>query len=203
MLTNLSREYLIARERYERAVRATIQSAEVMPDKGQFWRMLEDFRAVVYLYRNRDSRMVLAAEEFVRKTWVESGDAYDLDDLPAFVRSYGDLKDRLYKKLKVLEMTTDEFRDLIDVLPLAGRDVCVTLLREGCADKKTLNRLLIEHIEKMPEVCQELLLTVMRGENYVEHSLERGYIEKLCAVLTHSDTDFLKEVESILTADNP
>jgi hypothetical protein len=187
----LSKDFLFAREKYERAVRSLVRSEPVMEDKPKFWKMVEEFRRLVLTHRRAGIK--LACEEFVRKAFVEARWEFSEDDLPGFIRTYGRLKESLDRALVgAYGSRGDGFKDLIDSLPLAGQSACLRLL---AGEAKHYDGIL----NIVDEECSEtvgLNNIVMLGENYVEQTLEDAYSDKLCVMLTREDKEFTKLLES-------
>lgn len=191
VLLSLSKKYLLAREEYERAVRIAVRGECSMEDKNQFWRIIDDLRNLVVQFRRIDGAVRLACEELVRKTFVETNKDYGPDDLPCFIYTYGRLKGSLDRALAGVygERRGDNFNNLIDSLPLAGRTACLRLLG-GEAQSPT-------DIDEVVKGESETLSDLIRfSDNYVEQNLENAYSDKLCVMLTRDDAGFALQLEN-------
>lgn len=189
ILLHLSRKYLLAKEEYERAVRVSIRTAPVMHDKTQFWKMMDDLRQLAYDYAMKQADGVrVACHEFVRKTFAEGGNGYDALDLPSFLRSYAKLKETLGKHLKgIIDWNEEGY--LVDALPLAGQRACLRVINDEAADVSDVTKIVMEEARAFESI-------VLIKEQCVEQSLEEGYSEKLCEILTGDDEKFQLEMEN-------
>jgi hypothetical protein len=191
-LTELSKAYLIAKEQYEKAVRINIRTAPPMKDKSLFWEMLHDLGN--YVQRSimrRDDPVRHGIEEWLRETWVKGAENYSIEDFPSFVRTYSKLKESLAKKLTNLSHLGDGFSDLVDSLPLAGKQPCLRLMAGEATDTEK-----VLEIVRWGNSEESLVQLIVNKENHVEQWLEQAYADALCKILTFDDGDFALELEN-------
>jgi hypothetical protein len=195
-LTHLSKEYLIAKERYERAVRILIRTKpkekNTLFQKTTFWTMLDDLGSFVKNnVRKRDDPVRYGIEQWMKKVQDKGAEGYTFDDLPDFIRTYGKLKESIAKSMR----GSDLF-DLVDSVPLTGKQPCLRIISGEFEDIEQLR-------EALHAICDDTFVDhgvfidhIMTRENHVEQWLEQAYANTLCEALALRDHDFLLELEN-------
>jgi hypothetical protein len=105
------------------------------------------------------------------------------ENMVRFLVKYEEMKATLSKKMydmKGLERGDDGYGDLMDSMPLAGREVVDGIMNDDIANYKQLEKALADHPLKDFILC---------GENYVEMALEEKLKEQLPGILACMDYD--------------
>jgi hypothetical protein len=192
-LRQYAKEYLLAKEVYERAVRITLLGTEPLQDKEIFWKMISDLQELVRDgVQNRWWTLSKSVEVFARSVHVSGGDGYEASDFPAFIRTYARLKERLAKQLiePLHDWGEKGFCYLIDNLPLLGKEACLQILAGEITDSDKMTELVSKRDERY--FCD----FVLHGENHVEQNLEDAYVNSLSGYLIENDEAFLLELEN-------
>jgi len=197
-LTQLGKEYLLAKEKYERAVRINIRTVKLQKDfqKTTFWDMLQDLGdTVLRNVRKRDDPVRYGIQEWLREICVKGKDGYDFDDVPAFVRVYNKLKESLAKKLRGVIEPGGGFSDIVDALPLTGKEACLRILNGEARDAEQL-REIARWGTADGSSSYYFAEHIFHKENHVEQWLEQAYADKLCETLAFKEGDFALELEN-------
>lgn len=148
-------------------------SLEPLP-LDRFWDLLERVKVEIHQYRygyKRSNGVEQGADEFFRKALVGDGD-YTMEECYRFTATYEQVVSRLSKRLgKLFEYCGDSFGDLIDSLPLAGR--------EFCEQKFYSEEHLHDQIAHLPAPWNKFV----GGEHYVEMSLEHCAKRRMLSVV--------------------
>lgn len=182
-IVELAKIYLLNKERYEQTVRKSIRTSLGLTDKNVFWTIIDDFTGIIH--RNIDTRddcVRFSTQELMRKTWLEDAETYSFDDMPAFIHTYGQLKERLAKQFSI--SLFDNFANVIDALPLLGKSTCLEIMK----------KVKITSIESIPFHDQKIMNIVLYYENFVEQNLEQSYSDRLCEALLYGDKEFEREL---------
>lgn len=105
------------------------------------------------------------------------------ENMVRFLVKYEEVKATLSKKMydmKGLERGDDGYSDLIDSMPLAGREIVSGIMVDDIANYKQLEKALVDH---------PLKDFILNGENYVEGALEKVLKEQLPGILACMDYD--------------
>lgn len=146
----------------------------------RFWQLLSVFQDEVRAFRfvmRRSDGVARAADEFFRKPYAghfqaSSGKTvpeYSFDEAVQFARTWTEIVNRLYPALVgvVTNRSDDTFGDLLDSLPLLGRELVAKAVEGEFGKMRQL-------VRAVSVKCQELEVPsafVLHGENYVASSL--------------------------------
>lgn len=185
MIEPLAKQYLLAKERFDRAVRIKIRTADVMQDKPLFWEIIDSFQLILkqHIFK-RDDAVGYSAKEFVCQWWMKGNNGFDFEDLPSFIRTYARLKESL--AAKVVGIPEDKVSDIIDALPLAGKDVCLLLLSSTADCFDTVRT----------SCTKEIAELILHKDNFTEQALEQAYGERLAEDVIYQDKDFALDLEN-------
>lgn len=187
-IRDAAQAFRAAQENYNTAFRHHFaHDIAPLPD-DDFWKLHAVFvRAVVtfcFGYK-RSNGVEQAARELFRKPL--AGDfgghgqgavsRYTLHEALQFAKSWAALTRRLYQPLSkvVQDRGDDAYGDLLDALPLAGRDV----VRQALGREYGNDRQFEQAVRDSCPDCPQLAELILRGENYVGMSLEdaaRDYV---------------------------
>ncbi len=113
-----------------------MRGVQPMPLNERFWKLLDHFRELVkyFLDRKRGEPIASAAWEFFRLALVTEppleGDEYLMEEALQWFQGYKALKNKLGRALSDLyDYHGDSFGDLVDSMPLAGRQFCEQALK--------------------------------------------------------------------------
>jgi hypothetical protein len=148
-----------------------------MPLNDRFWKLLDHFRELVRynLDRKHGEPIAGAAREFFRLALVTEltleVDGYLMEDALQWFQGYKSLKNKLGMALADLcEFHCDSFGDLVDSMPLGGRELCERALKTApqCRDGFLNEEEVSEAIRALPEPwCK-----IVSDEIYVASTLE-------------------------------
>lgn len=173
-LIQLGKEYHLAKSNYEQYVRDIIRNSTVIQNKALFWQMIDDLTIFIQKdLKKRDDPFRNGIHNWMRVVYIVGGDGYDFENLPAFILTYSKLKESLAKKILLIE---NNLSDLIDALPLAGKQSCLIVL-SGMV-------LTLENLQEILYKTDRLGSQIMTKENHVEQWLEQAYSDKLRESLT-------------------
>jgi hypothetical protein len=162
-----------------------------MPLNDRFWKLLDHFRELVRcnLDRKRSEPIAHAAREFFRLALVIKppleGDEYLMEEALQWFQGYKALKHQLDKALSDLyEFHGDSFGDLIDSMPLGGRELCERALRTNPRDGDGfLNEGEVsDAIKALPQPWRRLV----PDEIYVGSTLEESAQKSLVSWMQHN-----------------
>ena len=108
-----------------------------------------------------------------------------------FLRKYEEVKATLSKKMhdmKGLDRGDDGYGDLMDSLPLAGRDIVDAIMSDDIANYKQLEKALGEVHEK-----HSLKKFILDGENYITMKLEEALVKAYLSVVRDIDDEGYSE----------
>ncbi len=137
-----------------------------MPFDDRFWKLLHHFRTLVRynLDRKRGEPIASAAREFFRLALVAEpplkGDEYLMEEALQWFQGYTALKSKLDSVLADLyEFHGDSFGDLIDSMPLGGRELCERALKTAprCPDGFLYDEEVSDAIKALPEPWRKLV----------------------------------------------
>ena len=146
------------------------QVDRLTPDR--FWELQRVFRHDVCRYRfgyDRSNGVEQAARELFRKPFANDfsgcGEAvpeYSIDEAVQFAKTWSELKRQLYAPLfDVIDGKGDDaFGDLLDALPLAGRDV----VRKSIDGEFSSNEAFEQAVVDACTGCQGLAELILRGD---------------------------------------
>lgn len=173
-LARLGKEYQLAKSKYEQAVRSIIRNSATMQNKAIFWKMVDDLAGFVQRsLLHRDDPVRHGIEFWLREVQLHGGEGYDFDDIPSFIRTYSKLKEAIARSLLAIDV---HLTDVIDALPLAGKQTCLFVLGGE-----------VKALEELPLVVHKhgrLETQVLNKENHVGQWLEQSYSDRLCGALT-------------------
>ncbi len=192
-----------AKKAYKAAFEAYKTAAPEL-SAARFWELVEAFRKLIaQCLRGRDRGAAKqAAQEFTRRAWVgmEPFAPDSLAEVAAFARRYAALSDELgaafdaVQERLELERSDDAYSDLLDALPLAGKNVCERVLKKKFATNAEFEKAVrAATLANGPAIGRFIL----EGENYIDHCLDkalRHYLE--CRV-----RDALREKGKAVDAD--
>lgn len=167
-IQRLAREYLLARRKYDRAILTSIRSCSTIKDKIVFWEMVKDLQDLVKaeLFGSQNDPVKIAITEWIRQLCARSKSNYSLEDIESFIRTYSKLKSDLVKALTSPQFTECfgvRFHDVVDSIPLAGKESCLRILGGEGKDFETLKQVLAENV------------WVTEKDNLVEQTMEEVY----------------------------
>lgn len=150
-----------------------------LPD-DRFWQLQAVFVGEVVTFRfgyGRTNGIEQAARELFRKPLAGdfngrgNGDVprYSIHEAIQFAKTWHDLTRRLYQPLfHVIENRGDDaYGDLLDALPLAGRDV----FRKSLDREYGNHRQFEDAVRDACKECPQMAELILRGENYIAMSL--------------------------------
>lgn len=165
-----------AKQAYEAAFRAYFVDEVTLLSDDRFWEMQKVLAWEVVRFQpghGRTSGIEMATAEVFRKPLAEDyrclgGDGevppYSLDEAVQFAKGCDGLKQRLYQPLfEVVEDRSDDgYSDLLDALPLAGRELIEQALAREFANHRQFER-------AIKQACPDDWLSelILRGENYI------------------------------------
>jgi len=164
-----------ANEQYNTAFRGYFANQVTELPEDRFWELQAVFQRDVCTFRfgyKRTNGVDQAAREFFRKPLADDfGKApiYSLEEAISFAKSWQGWRGRLYQPLfdVVEDRGDDAYGDLLDALPLAGRDlVCKALAREF-GNQSQFDASVLEGCSGN----EQLAKLILHGENYVAMSL--------------------------------
>lgn len=153
----------------------------------RFWELQRVFRHDVCRYRfgyDRTNGVEQAARELFRKPYAndftsygETVPEYSVEEAVQFAKTWSELKSRLYARLfDVVDGRGDDaYGDLLDALPLAGREV----VRKSVDGEFASNELFEQAVAEACQECQGLAELILHGENYCYshlHDAARDYL---------------------------
>jgi hypothetical protein len=150
--------------------------AELTVDR--FWELAPVFTGCVYKYRfgyGRSNGAVDAADEFFRKARVSdfrcfAGQPvvrYSLEEAACFAKTWGAVKSKLYQPLfnVVAGHSDDAYSDLLDSLPLAGREVVDMAIGGRYTSDRHFTQSVRDACGKHEQ--DKLAGFILQGENYI------------------------------------
>jgi hypothetical protein len=161
-----------------------MHGVQPMPLNDRFWKLLDHFRKLIKsnLDRKRGEPIVSAACEFFRLALVTElpleEDEYLMEEALQWLRGYNALKKKLDKALADLyEFHGDSFGDMIDSMPLGGRELCERAMKTAprCRDGFLSEEEVSEMIKALPEPWGKLV----SNEIYITSTLEEKAQEYL------------------------
>ena len=169
-----------ARQCYERSFRQYFEGNVDCLTEERFWQLQPVLVADVWQFRfayGRTNGVEHAAGEFFRKPRIEDfrgldGEhvpAYSLEEATRFAKTWRELTRRLYQPLfdVVRGRSDDAYGDLLDSLPLAGREVVNAALTR----QFTTNTHFEDSVRFACRRRKELGPFILQGENYVATAL--------------------------------
>lgn len=179
-----------ANEAYEKAFRSELRSLRPM-DTEEFWETLPFLAENVETDRSVDSAMHNFMCNVVYQSYGEHPacfgelSEYNRWELACrFHNKYEEIVSTLSKKcweMKGLERGDDGYGDLMDSLPLAGREVVDGIMNDDIANYKQLQKALAAHPKRGEYI--------LNGENYIASSLERALQKALLSVVRRDERD--------------
>ena len=174
-LTETARQLSEAKQAYEAAFRDHFVHEVTLLVADRFWELqsvlAREVRQFYFVY-GRTNGIEMAAEELCRKPLANDyhclGDgvvpSYSLEEAVRFAKHWEDLKRRLYQPLfdVVEDRSDDGYSDLLDALPLAGRDIAEKALAREFANHGQFER-------AVKKACPDDWLSglILNGENYI------------------------------------
>jgi hypothetical protein len=134
-------------------------------ESDEFWVILEKYQGLFFSRKNAE----WASWELMRSCWCGKKE-FDAMQAISFAKTYPILCNLLYAEMDdwIEDYSDDGFSDLLDMLPLAGREI-----RKKILDKeiRSLDGLEQELKEKFTE---KEVRSILRGENYNRLSLHEA-----------------------------
>jgi hypothetical protein len=137
-----------------------------MPLNDRFWKLLDQFRELIRhnLDRKHGESIAGAAREFFRLALVTEapvkGDEYLMDEALQWFQGYRALRSQLDRAIgNLYEFHGDSFGDLIDSMPLGGRDMCERAMKTAprCRDGFLSDEEVSEAIRALPDPWRKLV----------------------------------------------
>ena len=187
-VTQAARAFCRARRTYHTQFRDYFQCQVQTLNTDRFWQLQSVFAYEVYNSRfgyDRTNGVEQAAGEFFRKPSAGHFAAYGRRDVPVytldeavrFARTWRHITNQLYQPLfdVVSDRGDDAYGDLLDSLPLAGRDIVGRALRAGGRNSTGLsgNAQLEQAVTQAcieQDRC-EFAELILHGENYISMHL--------------------------------
>jgi hypothetical protein len=173
-------QFRVAQENYDKSFRAYFANEVTSLPDDRFWQLQSVFVGEVASFRfgyGRTNGVEQAARELFRKPLASDFNGRGNRDVPRysmheaiqFAKSWRELTRRLYQPLfDVIEDRSDDaYGDLLDALPLAGRDVVQKLLGREFANQDQFEQTVRDACKECPQMAE----LTLRGENYVGMSL--------------------------------
>jgi hypothetical protein len=184
-------KHTLAEREYESVFYSWLNTLEKL-SPNRFWQLLEHYRRLVFTATRYDTE--LAADEFFRLALVKAADPvqYSLDEACRFAITYEITVSRLTRYFdrsnKGIEFgrTDDSYHDLMDSLPLAGRNFYRTAKAGGFHTLKQVEACI------KTNVVPSLVKRILNGENYNVTFLR----EKAAEFFTSSDA-VVKKIRQI------
>ena len=166
------------------------ENALVKPlGKSRFWEMLAQFTREIecfYFGYKRTNGIEDAADELFRKAVTGESQhpighglvvQYTYEDVLRFAVTYGCVKGHIEKRIgHLFEFAGDSFADLVDSLPLAGREFYAKKFHSQAALYEAGHKHLTDKWRKL----------IFGGENYIESTLEKA-AKKWYLTLAHGE----------------
>lgn len=159
-----------------------------LPD-DRFWQLQPALRQEVLRFRFSHARtngVEQAAREFFRKPLAGdfSGVEYTMEDAIRFAKTWRSVSRRLYEPLfdVVKDRGDDAYGDLLDAVPLAGREVVEKSIRREFGNHEQFDAAVLNGCDGDQRPCE----LILRGENYVGMSLADAAREYFAFSVTES-----------------
>jgi hypothetical protein len=174
-LRDLAIAYRASLANYAKAFRRHFQESVTVLADDRFWTLQGVFRTEVCKFRfncGGSNGVEQAAQELFRKPLAGDFDdnpTYMLEEAIQFAKTWPSIHNRLYRPLfdVVQDRGDDAYGDLLDALPLAGREVVEKAVGGGLANEQQFEAAVLEGC-----AADERLATfILHGENYVAMSL--------------------------------
>jgi hypothetical protein len=167
--------YCEAKEQFTRAFRDYFANRATELPEDRFWELQAVFQRDVCTFRfgyKRSNGVEQAAGEFFRKPLAgDFGKApnYSLEEAISFAKSWSGWRGRLYQPLfGVVEGRGDDaYGDLLDALPLAGRDVICKALAREFGNQRQFEASVLAGCDGNDQLAN----LILHGENYVAMAL--------------------------------
>ena len=172
--------YRAAEQNYHAAFRDYFDGEITPLPEDRFWQLQRVFVREVVTYRfgyGRSNGVEQAARELFRKPLADDFHGRGDDDAPRyslreaiqFARSWRELSRRLYRPLfDVVEGRGDDaYGDLLDALPLAGREVVHKSLDHAYGNHRQFEQDVRDACGDQPRLAE----LILHGENYVAMAL--------------------------------
>jgi len=164
-----------AQENYNTAFRDYFANQVTELPEDRFWELQEVFQRDVCTFRfgyKRTNGVEQAASEFFRKPLADDfgkSPRYSLEEAIRFAKSWQGWQRRLYQPLfdVVEDRGDDAYGDLLDALPLAGRDLVSNTLACEFGNQRQFDAGVLEGCGGN----EQLAKLILHGENYVAMSL--------------------------------
>ncbi len=146
----------------------------------RFWQLQTVFNRQVIRFRfgyGRTNGVEQAAREFFRQPYAGDfratgpGTKYSFDEAMSFAKSWRDIAGQLYEPLfdVVTGRGDDGYSDLLDSLPLAGREVVNKATNREFDNNQQFEEAVVLACSK--QGYEQLTRLILRGENYIGMSL--------------------------------
>jgi len=167
--------YREAKENYGTAFRDYFTNQVIELPADRFWELQAVLRGEVCTFRfgyKRTNGVEQACREFFRKPVADDFGkyaSYSLEEAVSFAKSWQGWRGRLYQPLLdvVEDRGDDAYGDLLDALPLAGRDLVCKALAGEFGNQRQFDAAVLEGCNGN----QQLAKLILHGENYVAMSL--------------------------------
>ena len=179
--------HLESQAHYHQAFRDYFANHVTRLPTDRFWELQTVFRHDVCRYRfgyDRTNGVEQAASELFRKPYAgdftsygEVVPEYSVEEAMQFAKTWSELKSQLYAPLfDVVDGRGDDaYGDLLDALPLAGREVVRKSLGRAFSGNESFEQAVVDACQG----CQGLAELILRGENYCFshlHDAARDYL---------------------------
>ena len=174
-----------AQENYHAAFRDYFANEIISLPNERFWQLQQVFVREVLTYRfgyGLTNGVAQACREFFRKPWANDFGkhaSYTLEEAIRFAKSWQGWRGRLYQPLfnVVEDRGDDAYGDLLDALPLAGRDLVGKALAREFGNQRQFEAV-------VQDGCagnEKLAKLILHGENYVAMALAEAAQEYFAA----------------------
>jgi hypothetical protein len=177
--------YCEAKKQYNTAFRDYFANQVTELPEDRFWELQAVFQRDVCTFRfgyKRTNGVEQAAGEFFRKPLANDfgkAPTYSLEEAISFAKSWQGWRGRLYEPLfdVVEDRGDDAYGDLLDALPLAGRDLVGKAQAGEFGNQQQFDAAVLEGYGGNDQLAK----LILHGENYVAMSLCDGAQEYFAA----------------------
>lgn len=174
-LRDLAIAYRASLANYAKAFRRHFHDSVTVLTDDRFWALQPVFRSEVCKFRfnyGRSNGVEQAARELFRKPLAGDFDdspTYTLDEAVQFAKTWPSIQNRLYRPLfdVVQDRGDDAYGDLLDSLPLAGREVVEKAIAGDFANERQFESAVLEGCAG----DETLAKFILHGENYAAMAL--------------------------------
>jgi len=201
---SLARAKAAADKEYEKAFRAHLRSFKPL-DIDVFWQVLDRFQTEIIngekagrdiesavhnltcslVYRSSHGKAITGWPEDQMTAW---------ESLARFLNRYEEVSLALSRKMSEmpnLDRSDDGYGDLMDSLPLAGKEIFTAIMEDDIANNKQLEAAFsaIPREPGLEYTAHPLKEFVLEGENYVTSTFEKALLKSFVHVTRDLDED--------------